>query len=61
VQAATLDGLPRREIGLRLAGAAAVFVAGAAPLAPLASMLLIVAVVGGLAAAGRLSRAPAQR
>jgi len=61
VQAATLDGLPRREVGLRLAGVAAVFAAGAAPLAPLVSMLVIVAVVGGLAAAGRLARPPAQR
>jgi low temperature requirement protein LtrA len=61
VQAATLDGLPRRELGLRLAGVAAAFAAGAAPLAPLVSMLLIVAVVGGLAAAGRLARPPAQR
>lgn len=61
VQAATLDGLPRREVVLRLAGAAGVLAAGAAALPPLASMALIAAIVATLAAAGRLARPLPQR
>jgi low temperature requirement protein LtrA len=61
VQAATLDGLPGREVALRVAGAGAAFAAGAAPLAPLVSMILIVAIVAALAVAGRLGAPAPQR
>jgi low temperature requirement protein LtrA len=61
VQAATLDGLPGREVALRVAGAGAAFAAGVAPLAPLVSMILIVAIVAALAVAGRLGAPAPQR
>jgi low temperature requirement protein LtrA len=61
VQAATLDGLSRRELALRLAGAGAALAAGAAPLAPLAAMVLIVAIVAALAAVARLAPSAPQR
>jgi low temperature requirement protein LtrA len=61
VQAATLDGLARRELVLRLIGAAAVFAAAVAPLAPLGSMLLIAGTVAALAADGCLARPLPQR
>jgi low temperature requirement protein LtrA len=61
VQAATLDGLPRVEVALRLAGTAAAFAAATAPLPPLVSVVLVAIVVAALAAVGRLSRPLPQR
>jgi len=61
VQAATLDGLPRREVALRLAGAAAALAAGAAPLPPLAAVGVVAAIAAALAAAGRAAHPAPQR
>jgi len=61
VQAATLDGLPRREVALRLGGAAAALAAGAAPLPPLAAVGLVAAIAAALAAAGRVAHPAPQR
>jgi len=61
VQAATLDGLDRREVVLRLFGAAASIAAATAALPPLVSVALIAVVVAALAVAGRLARPVPQR